>query len=64
MGYKHEAEAKNNYEFFEGQKIRTRGDIGSYKGKIIKIHNNYFCTIRSHGKDRHMNMAFIEPCEK
>jgi hypothetical protein len=61
MEYKHEGFAKHNHDLFVGQKIRTRGDIGHYKGVIVQIHNESYCTIKSHGKHRHMNMAFIEP---
>lgn len=59
--YKYEGFAKHNHELFVGQKIKTRGDIGSYTGVIVKIHNESYCTVFSHGKHRHMNMAFIEP---
>lgn len=61
MEYKYEWFAKHNHDLFVGQKIKTRCDIGSYNGVIVKIHNKIYCTIFSHGKHRHMNMAFIEP---
>lgn len=61
MESKYEGFAKHNHELCVGQKIKTRGDIGSFNGVIVKIHNENFCTIFSHGKNRHMNMAFIEP---
>ena len=61
MERKHEAFAKNDHEFHVGQKVRTRGDIGGYTGTIVKIHNDSYCQIKSMGKLRHMNMAFIEP---
>ena len=28
---------------------------------IIKIHNEHYCTVKGYGRERHMNMAFIEP---
>ena len=61
MAYKHEGFAKHDHDLFVGQKIRTRGDIGGYTGTIVKIHNEHYCQIKSMGKLRHMNMAFIEP---
>jgi hypothetical protein len=64
MQYKYEGFAKHNYHLFVGQKIKTRGDIGSFNGVIVQIHNEAYCTIRSYGKRRHMNMAFIEPRAK
>ena len=59
--YKHEAFAKHNYEFKSGQKVKTRGDIGGFYLTIVKIHNDSYCTAKGYGKERHINMAFIEP---
>ena len=60
-GYKQSAFARHNYEFSEGQKVRTRGDIGGMNFTIIEIHNQSFCTVEGYGQFRHMNMAFLEP---
>lgn len=60
-GYKKAGFARHNHTFKEGQKVRTRGDIGSFNLTIVKIHNDHYCTVRGYGKDRHMNLAFIEP---
>jgi len=59
--YKHHGFAKHNYTFHEGQKVKTRGDIGGLNLTILKIHNNHYCTVVGYGKKRHMNLAFIEP---
>lgn len=59
--YLHHGFSKHNHVFHEGQKVKTRGDIGGFNLVIVKIHNEDFCTVRGYGKDRHMNMAFIEP---
>lgn len=53
--------AKNNYEFKEGQKVKTRGDIGEFNLVITKIYNNNYCAVKGYNKERHMNMAFLEP---
>lgn len=59
--YLHEAFAKHNYVFSVGDKVKTRGDIGSFPCVITKIHNSSFCEVRAYGKPRHMNMAFLVP---
>ena len=61
MEYKHGGFAKHNYEFREGQKVRTRHDIGGFNLTIIKIHNKHYCSVKGYNKERHMNMAFLEP---
>jgi len=60
-GYKQAAFARHNYKFKEGQRVKTRGDIGDLNFTIEKIHNKHYCTVKGYGKLRHMNMAFIEP---
>lgn len=59
--YLHEAFAKHNYVFSVGDKVKTRGDIGSFPCVITKIHISSFCEVRAYGKLRHMNMAFLVP---
>ena len=61
---KHEAFAKHNYNFSVGDKVKTRGDIGSFNLIIVKIHNEHYCSVKGYGKVRHMNMAFLEPRTK
>ncbi len=53
--------ARHNHNFKEGQKVKTRGDIGGFNLVIEKIHNDHFCRVKGYGKARHMNMAFLEP---
>ena len=53
--------AKHNHKFKVGQKVKTRGDIGGFNLVIIKIYNDHYCLVNGYGKDRNMNMAFIEP---
>ena len=59
--YNHFGFAQHDYEFQVGEKVKTRGDIGSFNLVIVKIHNEHYCTVKGYGKERHMNMAFIEP---
>jgi hypothetical protein len=60
-GYLHGTFARHNNTFVAGQKVKTRGDIGGLNFTVIAIHNDHYCTVRGYGKDRHMNMAFLEP---
>ena len=61
MEYTHSGFARHNHRFKVGQKVKTRGDIGDFNLVITRIFNDHFCTVKGYGKDRHMNMAFIEP---
>jgi hypothetical protein len=59
--YLHHGFAKHDNVFRVGQKVKTRRDIGGFMLVVVEIHNGSYCTVRGYGKDRHMNMAFIEP---
>lgn len=60
-GYLHAGFARHNNVFVVGQKVKTRGDIGGLNFTVLVVHNKHYCTVRGYGKDRHMNMAFLEP---
>ena len=55
-------------KFSVGQKVKTRGDFGSFKLRIVAIHNEHYCKCRDVlpfgilGKQRHINMNILEPC--
>ena len=51
-------------DFFVGQKVRTRGDMGRFNLTIVKIHNRHFCACKGYGKIRHLNMNCLEPINK
>ena len=49
-------------KFQIGQRVKTRGDMGGFSLKIVKIHNHHYCKCRmwKYGKDRHFNMNCLE----
>ena len=47
-------------KFKVGDKVKTRGDMGGFNLTVIEVHNNHYCTVRGYGKDRHMNMGYLE----
>lgn len=49
--------------FHIGQKVKTRGDMGSFILTLTKIHNNHYCKCKlwKFGKERHFNMNCLEP---
>lgn len=49
--------------FAVGQRVKTRGDIGSLAGfRVAKVHNDWYCAcVDEGGVERHFNMAFLEP---
>lgn len=47
-------------KFKRGDKVRTRGDFGSFNLIIVTVHNEHFATCRGYGKDRHLNMNVLE----
>lgn len=46
--------------FRAGDKVRTRGDMGSFNLTVVKVHNHHYATCRGYGKDRHLNMNILE----
>ena len=52
--------------FEVGQRVRTRGDMGSFEVTIVIIHNSHFCKARTwrFGKLRHFNMNVLEEMQK
>lgn len=51
-------------KFEEGDKVKTREDMGGFNLVIITIHNDYYALCRGYGKDRHFNMNVLEKREK
>ncbi len=49
--------------FRVGDRVQTRGDIGSIRGfRVTKVHNEWFCECRDWlFRRHHFNMAFLEP---
>lgn len=53
-------------KFSVGQVVRSRGDMGGYKLKIMKIHNSHYAECRDVlpfgllGRKRHFNMNCLE----
>jgi len=50
-------------KFHVGQRVKTRGDMGSFNLKITNVRNDYYCTCKTWilGKKRHFNMNCLEP---
>ena len=46
--------------FKVGDKVKTRGDMGSLNFEIVAIHNDHYCTCKGYGKLRHFNMGYLE----
>lgn len=49
--------------FKVGDKVRTRGDMGSFKLTVIAISNDHYCICKGYGKPRHFNASFLELIE-
>lgn len=47
-------------DFKVGDKVVTRGDMGSFNLKITAIHNKYYCTCKGYGKSRHLNLNVLQ----
>ena len=51
-------------KFKVGQRVKTRGDMGSYVLFVRKLYNGWYCgcSVRKHiGRIRHFNMNCLEP---
>lgn len=46
-------------QFRMGDKVQLRGDMGSFKMTILKIHNEWYATCSFQGTKRHINMIFL-----
>jgi len=51
---------KPPFDFKIGDKVKLRGDMGSFKMKIKKIHNEWYCKCSFWGTKRHINMVYLE----
>jgi len=49
-------------KFNVGQIVKTRGDMGNFYLRIIRIYNDHYCQCRRlpWGKKRHFNMNCLE----